>query len=84
METDTGMFCKRCYANLNQATHGRCVRCGRAYDPEKPNSFLCKPFPSRTKMVVHTIITVVLGSLVAFLVAFALSILQMRYIHTGH
>lgn len=84
MTADQPMFCRRCYANLNQATHCRCLRCGRKFDPDNPSSFLARPFPSRTKIIVHTLITLVLATIVSCVVAGVLAMAQIKYIHSGH
>jgi hypothetical protein len=78
------MFCKRCYANLDQATYSRCVRCGHEFQAEDPSSYLERPFPSRGKMIAHTLITLVLATLVSFAVACFLALAQLKFIHSGH
>ena len=84
MPTDSPMFCKRCYANLDQATHSRCARCGRVFNAGAPASYLSRPFPSRRRMIVHTLITLVLSTLVSFLVAGFLAFAQLNRLHSGH
>jgi uncharacterized paraquat-inducible protein A len=84
MATDHPMFCKRCYANLDQATDACCLRCGRKFLPQDSSSYLHRPFPSRIKMIVHTLITLVLATLVSFVVATILALAQLKYIHSGH
>jgi hypothetical protein len=37
---ELGMFCKKCGYPLAGLSQARCARCGRAYDPDKPNTFL--------------------------------------------
>jgi hypothetical protein len=84
MADDQPMFCRRCYANLNQATHSRCARCNHGFNADIPASFLPRPFPSRRRMIVHTLITLVLSTLVSFVVAGFLAMAQIKYIHSGH
>lgn len=84
MANDRPMFCKRCYANLNQATDSHCLRCGRKFDADRPSTYLERPFPSRTKMIVHTLITLLLATIVSVVVADMLALAQLKYIHSGH
>lgn len=84
MANDTRMFCRRCYANLDQAIDFRCLRCDRKFDPTDPSSYLAQPFPSRSKMIVHTLLTLLLSTIVSAVVAGVLALGQLKYIHSGH
>lgn len=85
MDTNRPRFCKRCYANLDQATDdSRCLRCGRKFDAGNPSTYLERPFPSRTKIIVHTLINLALATIVSFVVAGVLAMAQIKYIHSGH
>ena len=81
------MFCRRCYADLQQAADRgclHCLRCKRRFDPRQPRSYLRRPFPSRRKIIVHSLITLILATIVSFCVAVFLSVAQIKYIHSGH
>jgi hypothetical protein len=78
------MFCKRCYANLDQATDGRCLRCRRPFDPNQPTSYLPRPFPSRRRMIIHTIVTLILATIVSAAVAGFVAVFQSAHMHDGH
>jgi hypothetical protein len=54
------------------------------FDVNDPFSYLQRPFPSRRKMVVHTLTTLVLATLVSVVVAWFLALAQIKYIHSGH
>jgi hypothetical protein len=84
MANDRGMFCKRCYANLDQARDGRCLRCGRRFVENDLSSYLERPFPSRVRMFVHTLITLVLATVVSAVVAGFLALAQLKFVHSGH
>jgi predicted amidophosphoribosyltransferase len=78
------MFCKRCYANLDQAIGNCCCRCRKPFDPADQASFLTRPFPSRRRIIVHTTIVLVLASVVSFVVATFTAIAQFKYVNSGH
>lgn len=78
------MFCRRCYADLQQAFDSRCMRCDRSFDPNDPSSYLSRPFPSRRRIIVHTVTTLILATIVSFVVAIFLSFSQMKFMHTNH
>jgi predicted amidophosphoribosyltransferase len=84
MPDEHPMFCKHCYANLNQATDSCCARCGREFQPDNPSSYLNRPFPSRLTMIGCTIATLILTTAVSFVVACLLALAQLKYIHSGH
>jgi uncharacterized paraquat-inducible protein A len=84
MANEPRMFCKRCYANLDQATESQCARCGRAFSALDPTSYLRRPFPSRTKMVVQTVIMLVLSAVTSLVVAGCLALAQLKFVHSGH
>ncbi len=84
MATDHRIFCKRCYANLDQSTDSRCARCGRKFLAEDPSTYLERPFPSRGKMIMHTLMTLVLATVVSCAVAAFLALAQLKFIHSGH
>ncbi len=77
------MYCKHCYANLDQAVDSRCARCNRPFDPSRPGSYLTRPFPSRRRMVIHTLITLILATVVSAVVAGFLAIAQTKFIPSG-
>jgi uncharacterized paraquat-inducible protein A len=78
------MFCKQCYANLNQASQAQCPRCGREFLMSDPSSYLRRPFPSRAKVFAHTLVMLVLATFVSLVVAGLLAIAQLKFIHSGH
>jgi hypothetical protein len=77
-------FCTRCYADLRQAIDSRCARCGTAFDPGKPSTYLPRPFPPRRRVIAHAVLTVVLATVVSFVVALVLGSAQMKYMNSGH
>jgi predicted amidophosphoribosyltransferase len=78
------MFCRKCYANLDQASGSRCARCGRRFDPDRPRSYLRRPFPSRLRILLHTLVTLLLATGISFVVASFLALAQLKYINSGH
>ena len=84
MGTDPGMFCKRCYANLDQALDSRCLRCGREFSAHDAGTYLTRPFPSRGKLILHTALMLLLSTIVSVVVAGCLGLAQLKYIHSGH
>jgi hypothetical protein len=63
------MYCRRCYAPLTPADEPSCPRCRREFDPEDASTFLHRPFPTRSKVLLQIIGTTVVGVAAAFLVA---------------
>ena len=64
-------FCSKCYASLAEAVgERRCLNCGRAFDPDNPATFLPRPFPGVGRIIVHLIVTTVIGVMAAYVVAF--------------
>jgi hypothetical protein len=63
------MYCRRCYNNISGATGNMCPRCGRSFDPNNPATFRARPFPSRPRIALHLLLTIVIGLAVAFFVA---------------
>ncbi len=90
MPTTNPMFCKRCYADLKQSGDVGalgcffCVRCKRRFDPMDLRTYLSRPFPSRRKIIIHSIITLILATIVSIVVAGWLSVAQMKYFHSTH
>ena len=84
MPPNEAMYCKRCYADLNQATEFRCARCGRRFNPSEKRTYLPRPFPSRRRIIAHTILTLILSTIVSFAIAVFLGAAQLKYIHSGH
>ena len=78
------MFCRKCYANLDQATDFRWRRCRRQFNPASPKTYLRRPLPSRRKIIVHTILNLILTSIVSVVIAALLAAAQIKYIHSGH
>ena len=76
------MFCKRCYADLNQAAECRCLRCRRPFNPNEPTSYLLRPFPSRRKIIIHSLIIFILATIVSAVVAGLLSMAQNNYMNS--
>jgi predicted amidophosphoribosyltransferase len=64
------MFCKHCYADLTTTDQTRCPRCGRAFNPAEPKSYLLRPFPPAARIIFHLIAATIVAVLVAFFVAF--------------
>ena len=84
MANDHRMFCQRCYANLDKATAGRCLRCGRKFVENDPSSYLGRPFPPRGRMIMHTFMTLVLATIVSGAIAAFLALAQLKFLHSGH
>jgi hypothetical protein len=64
-------FCSNCYASLAEAAGaGRCLNCGRAFDPDDPTTFLRRPFPGLGRIIAHLIVTTLVGVMAAYVVAF--------------
>jgi hypothetical protein len=63
------MYCKKCYAFLDPAEGTKCGKCGRPFDPENPHTYLAKPFPSKSRIAQHLILTTILSVAAAFAVA---------------
>lgn len=84
MSLDDAMYCKRCYANLNQAIGSRCARCSRQFDPSDPQSFLVRPFPPRKRIIAHTLVMLLLATAVSFVISIFVGAAQLKYLHSGH
>ena len=92
------MYCRRCYADLEQASvyrkdthdHGppyiefRCTRCNRPFNPDQPKTFLPRPFPPRRRIILHTVLNLLLATLISVIIAFFVATAQMRFMHTSH
>jgi len=64
------MYCRKCYANLKQtAEFNRCGRCGRAFDPGNPKTYLSRPFPGNWKIARQILWTTIIGVMAAYVVA---------------
>lgn len=64
------MYCRKCYAKLDADNpFHRCGRCDLAFDPGNPSSYLQRPFPSRSRILVHILLTTLIGGAAAFVVA---------------
>ena len=62
------MYCKRCYAPLDhEAT--LCGNCGKRFDPKKEATFLRRPFPRTSTLIIQIIGTTLVGIAVAWFVA---------------
>jgi hypothetical protein len=65
------MYCRKCYTNLEAAVEsGACPKCGRAFNARSPKTFLTRPFPPGLRVVGLVVLTTVLGTVAAFVVAF--------------
>jgi hypothetical protein len=64
------MYCRKCYADLSNATEGRCPRCGRGFDPANPRTYAARPFPTAAKVFAQVIGTTALAVVAAYVVAF--------------
>jgi len=84
MTPSDSIYCKRCYANLDQAIGSRCARCGRGFSVEDPASYLLRPFPSRRRIVLHTVVMLLLATAVSFVVSIFVGLAQLKYLHSGH
>ena len=64
------MFCRKCYWKLedSQEFH-RCPRCEQGFDPTNPRTYLRRPFPGPLRILWEVILTTVVGTLVALIVA---------------
>lgn len=78
------MYCRRCYADLSQTSESRCPRCGRAFSADKPRSYLRRPFPPPLRIAGHTVLTLILATVVSFVIAGVLSLSQIQQISSGH
>lgn len=78
------MYCKHCYADLERAVEGRCARCNKPFDESDPATCLSRPFPSRRRIVVHTLVMVTLATGVSFVVAMFLGMAQLKHLNSGH
>lgn len=64
------MYCRKCYRGLDIADEfHRCAKCGRAFDPAEPKSYLRRPFPPPSRIILQVISTTIVGFLAAFFVA---------------
>ena len=63
------MYCRRCYAAL-AGCESRCGNCGRRFDPDKPQTFLNRPFPRPGMIITQIIGTTIVGIIFAYVVAF--------------
>ena len=77
-------YCKRCYANLDQAIALRCARCNREFDPSDARSFLTRPFPPRKRIIAHTVVMLLLATAVSFVISLFVGAAQLKYLHSGH
>jgi hypothetical protein len=65
------MYCRNCYTNLAEAADtGLCPKCHRKFELGNAKTFLLRPFPSKSKIIVHVLLTTIVGILAAFVVAF--------------
>jgi hypothetical protein len=84
MPSDPPIFCKRCYANLDQSTDSRCARCGRVFDASNKKTYYPQPFPSRWRIFGHLLTNLILATIVSAIIAFFLGIAQLKYLNSGH
>lgn len=63
------MYCRKCYADLRNTSEGRCPNCRLAFDPDNPATFLSRPFPTKKRMILHLLLTTIVGIGAAFVVA---------------
>jgi len=64
------MYCIKCYSSLAGASERRCPKCGRAFDPANPETFLARPFPRTMTILLQIVATTVVAIMVAAVVAF--------------
>ena len=64
------MYCKRCYADLSGAKEPNCPACGRAFDLDRPRTYLARPFPGPGRIAFDLIATTVVAIGAALVVAF--------------
>jgi hypothetical protein len=62
-------FCKACYADLSGAAENRCPICRRRFDPNRPSTYLQRPFPGVLRIMGHLVATTVIGVIAAYAVA---------------
>ena len=63
------MFCKRCYADLSDASENRCPTCGRRFESNLPGTYLKRPFPPSGRIVFQIATTTLVGLAVAWVIA---------------
>ena len=63
------MYCRKCYADLRSTSSGRCPNCRLGFDPDNPATFLSRPVPTKKRMILHVILTTIVGIAAAFVVA---------------
>jgi hypothetical protein len=73
------MYCRKCYADLRGVTLRTCPKCLMPFDPGNPSTFLSKPFPTKKRIVLHLVLTTIVGVAAAFVVAF-----HQAARHSGH
>ena len=65
------MYCRKCYTPLDPAADPPvCPRCGKPFDPAVRKTYLIRPFPGPAKVFGHIVLTTIIATVVAFLVAF--------------
>ncbi|HUB25348.1 MAG TPA: hypothetical protein VL992_07950 [Tepidisphaeraceae bacterium] len=64
------MYCRKCFARLDEnAELGKCPTCGKRFDPDRPGTYLSRPFPDAGKAIRYLIITSIISLVFAFIVA---------------
>jgi len=64
------MYCRKCFADLSQATGPQCPQCGVPFDPANARTFFKRPFPGKSAIIVQIVGTTVVAVVCAFVVAF--------------
>src|SRR6185437_13028110 len=54
------MYCKKCYAKLD-STDSNCAQCGAEFSSSHPETYLRRPFPVATRILLHVIATTIVG-----------------------
>lgn len=63
------MYCAKCYAALEDEPFGSCQNCAKTFHIKRRRSVLKYPFPSPRTMLRHVLLILLLGGMVAFILA---------------
>jgi len=64
------MYCRNCYCKLDEtAAIPQCGFCGREFKPLEPRTYLERPFPSKSRILMQLVTTAAASIFVAYVVA---------------